>query len=125
MRGLAALRSRHARDEVEIAGAASPFSVDRGPVMSSGGGKRQTAAGRLRLSAASASRPPSGRASPAPGPAATSPAQTVVYNGIGRWACVTPRAGKKGVSRRRWTELLAVAERPFLLETLESSLGSA
>lgn len=52
MRGLAALRSRHARDEVEIAGAASPFSVDRGPVMSSGGGEEADAAGRLRLSAA-------------------------------------------------------------------------
>lgn len=30
---------------------------------------------------------------------------------------MTPRARER-VSRRRWTELLAVAERPFLLERL-------
>lgn len=52
MRRLAALRSPHARDEIEIADAASPFSVDRGPVMSGGGEEEADTAGRLRLSVA-------------------------------------------------------------------------
>lgn len=51
MRRLAALRSPHARNEVEIAGIASPFSVDRVPVMSGGSEEEADTAGRMRLRA--------------------------------------------------------------------------
>lgn len=97
MRGLA-LRSRHARDEVEIAGAASPFSVDRGPVMSSWRREEADAAGGLRLSAAAVPAPrghPPGAPRQLPARPLPPRRKQLFTTESGRWACVTPRAGEK------------------------------